>query len=268
MDKFRLGVAQITSTEDLAINADMIAKTYARAHGADLVVFPENSLFTRIQPGAPIRAAALDGTEFQQLQAHVDRAGVPLMLTTPLAGGEGKRLRNATVLLRPVVAPAVVYTKIHLFDVDVPGAPPVRESESFARGAEPAIVEIAGWRIGLSICYDLRFSELYASYAQAVDLILVPSAFLVPTGQAHWHTLLRARAIECQAYVAAPAQSGIHRHGPHERHTFGHSLVVDPWGVVLQELTVTSPDLVVVELKRDRLAEVRRQIPMADHRRL
>jgi predicted amidohydrolase len=163
----------------------------------------------------------------------------------------------------------VVYVKTHLFDVDVEGAPPVRESDHFVGGGGPATVELKGWKFGLSICYDLRFAELYLKYAEAVDVILIPSAFLVPTGQAHWHVLVRARAIENQCFVAAPAQSGEHTSvasGP-SRRTFGHSLVVDPWGAVLLDME-HAPGAAVVELKRDLIEKARRQIPMQGHRRL
>jgi deaminated glutathione amidase len=177
-------------------------------------------------------------------------------------------ISNATVR---VTANAVscVYRKIHLFDVDVKGAPPVRESDNFKHGTATNIIEIKGWKIGLTICYDLRFSELFAKYARAgVHLILVPSAFLVPTGKAHWHILLRARAIESQAFVVAAAQSGTHKSGKLKRQTYGHSLVVEPWGQILRESKKAGPDAFVVELDPTALTRVREQIPMADHRRL
>ncbi|NJM10425.1 MAG: hypothetical protein HC883_06135 [Bdellovibrionaceae bacterium] len=176
-------------------------------------------------------------------------------------------MKNSTILFEAGKGPRVVYTKVHLFDVDVEGAPPVRESELFVNGDHPAILDFHGWKIGLSICYDLRFAELYLNYAQAVDLILVPSAFLVPTGEAHWHTLLRARAIEAQAYVAAPAQGGEHGSGDQFRSTYGHSLVVDPWGRVVVDMKLET-GLQTVELVREAIEKVRRQIPMKSHRRL
>jgi predicted amidohydrolase len=155
-----------------------------------------------------------------------------------------------------------------LFDVEVAGAPPVRESDYFNGGSEARVVEIDGWKFGLSICYDLRFAELYLRYArEKADVILVPSAFLVPTGEAHWHVLLRARAIEAQCFVAAPAQSGEHHSDSQVRKTYGHSLVVDPWGKVLAELK-ESPQIQVVELDRELITKARRQIPMGGHRRL
>jgi predicted amidohydrolase len=190
------------------------------------------------------------------------------MLTTPLKLGD--KFSNSTVFLNPNVDPHVVYSKIHLFDVDVEGAPPVRESDHFVNGSGPALIDFRGWKLGLSICYDLRFPELYLNYAQKADLILVPSAFLVPTGEAHWHVLLRARAIESQCYVAAPAQSGehvSHLDSGQVRKTYGHSLIVDPWGRALEEMA-SGLDIRTVELSRTPIEKARRQIPMKAHRRL
>jgi predicted amidohydrolase len=131
-------------------------------------------------------------------------------------------------------------------------------------------MEVKSWRIGLSICYDVRFSELYSNYAkEGAHLILVPSAFLVPTGAAHWHILLRARAIESQAFVIAAAQAGEHVgvHGE-KRTTYGHSLAIDPWGEILADLGEAGPKVEVVTLDPARLERVWRQIPQAQHRRL
>ena len=240
MNTFKLGVAQLTSVDDVRPNLKQIEKLYLEAvnKDADLAVFPENSLFLRIRSGAGIEGLNLAGSEAAHLDKLVAKNGTPLMLTTPVAAAGGKA-HNSTILFQRGMPSRVLYTKIHLFDVDVVGAPPVRESDGFHRGIEPAVVEIGGWKFGLSICYDLRFSELYARYAQKVDVILIPSAFLVPTGEAHWHVLVRARAIETQCFVAAPAQSGDHvsvQGGP-GRPTYGHSLVVDPWGKIITELT-------------------------------
>jgi predicted amidohydrolase len=263
---FKLGIAQMTSGDDLSANLAQVEKFYSTAGDAQLVVFPENTLFFRIQSGSKIPGLDFGGPEVQRLRALVDREKRALMLTTPLRDGE--RLKNSTLLFQPGRAPEVVYNKIHLFDVDVPGAPPVRESEVFSGGEQSRLLEIDGWKFGLSICYDLRFSELYLRYAQAADVILVPSAFLVPTGQAHWHTLLKARAIEAQTYVAAPTQAGEHRSASGQtRHTYGHSLVVGPWGEVLMDLE-NGPEVRLIELKRSSIDTVRRQIPMKSHRRL
>jgi predicted amidohydrolase len=265
MNSFRLAVTQMTSSDNLAGNLEQLERLYAAAHDADLVVFPENTLFFRVRSGSRIQALNWEGPEVQRLQSLVERGHKPLMLTTAIQAESS--VRNVTALFTPGGVPRQLYAKIHMFDVDVIGAPPVRESDHFVRGEKPAVVEINGWKFGLSICYDLRFAELYLHYAQQVDVILIPSAFLVPTGEAHWHTLVRARAIEAQCFVAAPAQSGAHRSGSEVRHTYGHALMVDPWGKVLAELS-DSPEVQVIELQREALEKVRRQIPMGGHRRL
>jgi predicted amidohydrolase len=267
-EPLRLGIVQMTSVDDVVINMDSIISLYQRAvgQGADLVVFPENALYMRLSPGNPMIGIGVDGEEMGVLVQLVEKYEVPLLLTTPVMGQN--HYRNSTLLIEKGLPAREVYTKIHLFDADIEGAPSVRESEHFVHGAAPAVIEIEGWKIGLTICYDLRFSELYLHYAQKVDLILVPAAFLVPTGKAHWQVLLRARAIESQAFVAAPAQAGEHvaRSGG-RRKTYGHSLVVDPWGRILTEL-IDSPQVQIVSLSCAKIEMARAQIPMAQHRRL
>lgn len=266
-ENLKIALAQMTSVDQLAANLARVLELFARgvSQGAELVLFPENTLFFRIRSGSKLEAFNWDGPEMKSLQVAVDHSSAALMLTTALPGPGGK-YSNSTILFSPREVPRVVYSKIHLFDVDVTGAPPVRESDHFTSGERSALLDFRGWKIGLSICYDLRFSELYSRYAQVADLILVPSAFLVPTGEAHWHTLLRARAIETQAYVAASAQAGEHISGDQVRRTYGHSLVVDPWGRVLADLETTG-EIQTVELSRAAISKVRQQIPMKAHRR-
>lgn len=264
---FRLGVVQMTSTDHVRTNLDIVLARYQEAvkAGADLVVFPENSLFHRIGQGE-IEALDLSGEEHRILAEASNKMAVPFLLTTPVRMGAAKP-NNATILYQDGLG-AVVYSKVHLFDVDVDGAPSIRESDHFEAGDKSEVIEIGGWTFGLSICYDLRFSELYLNYSQQVDVILIPAAFLVPTGEAHWQVLLRARAIESQCFVAAPAQGGVHRgEGPETRSTYGHSMVVDPWGRVLYENQAGS-GMHVVELHRELIDQVRKQIPMKGHRRL
>lgn len=264
----RLALAQMTSTdrfeENLACVLDAI-ETAAHSK-ADLLVFPENTLYLRLQARDAIRELSLDEPAGQTLQTAIERAQVTVLLTTPTAGADGKS-KNSTILFQPGKKPEIVYSKVHMFDVDVEGAPPVRESEKFESGSQARIIELFGWKIGLSICYDLRFPELYSHYSDKTDLILVPAAFLVPTGQAHWHVLLRARAIENQCYVAAPAQAGEHKSQSTVRKTYGHSLVVDPWGVVVLD-NDGGPGVSTVELSSEKLDVVRKQIPMSRHRRM
>ena len=267
----RVVVCQMTSVDDVQTNLDYILKLLSSPECAqsDLVCFPENSLFLRVKEGTQIRGLELDHPAFRQLaewaklnDCVVHLGSVPLL--------RGSELFNSSVLIRPDGSVQDSYQKIHLFDVDVQGHKPVRESDVFSPGREVQVFDVRGWKIGSSICYDLRFAELYSKYAASeVDVILIPSAFLVPTGAAHWEILIRARAIESQAYVLAAAQGGRH-HGVSggERATYGHSLIVDPWGVILEECRENGPQTVRAELSRGRITQVRAQIPMKNHRRL
>lgn len=267
--KFQVAVAQITSNDRIQDNLAQVqaAVTAAAAQKARLVVFPENTLFFRIRSGQAMQALELRGAEATALTELAKSKDIHILLTTAAKDDRGHVL-NATVYFSPSAPARIVYAKVHLFDVEVTGAPPVRESEHFAAGKTPEVLTIDGWSFGLSICYDLRFAELYGNYSQKVDAILIPSAFLVPTGKAHWHVLLQARAIESQAYVLAPAQFGDHiSEDGSVRQTFGHSLAVDPWGRILLDLE-EGLGVKVVELQRESIQWVRRQIPMASHRRL
>lgn len=259
----RVGLAQITSVDKFEDNLRTVEDLYLRAlaNRAELVIFPENTLYFRIRKGAPVHGVRLDGSELSRLKHLVTKHGLPLLLTTSEAiDGNSKQL-NSTIFLEPNVEPKRLYSKVNLFDVDVPGAPPVRESDFCLPGERPQSFEFKGWKIGLSICFDVRFADLYLQFGRQMDVLLIPSAFLVPTGEAHWHVLVRARAIENQCYVLAPAQSGEHRSGDQVRHTYGHALAVDPWGRVLCDL-VQSPEVRVIELDREEIAKMRRQIPM------
>jgi predicted amidohydrolase len=269
LKNLKVAVGQMTSVDRVGENLQFILSAIktASGQGADLVVFPENSLYLRLSNNENVWHLETGGAEAGQIAEAALAGSINVMLTTPTAGSGGKS-RNATFLFRPGQKPEIVYSKIHMFDVDVDGAPPVRESDRFVSGEGPSIVEINGWKLGLSICYDLRFPELYSHYTDKVDAILVPAAFLVPTGKAHWHVLLRARAIENQCYVIAPAQCGEHKSSTGVlRHTFGHSLVVEPWGGVDLD-NDQGPGVNTVELKAEKLAWVRKQIPMRHHRRM
>lgn len=269
-----VAVCQLTSVDDVARNLQQIEALLAQleANPPDLVCFPENSLYFRMREGTQVPGVDVHHPAFLELSKWSRRLGAVIHLgSVPLL--RGGKLFNSSVLLTPDGALHDNYQKIHLFDVDVEGERRMRESDTFAHGQEPAVFEVKGWKIGSSICYDLRFSELYLHYAKiGVDLILVPAAFLVPTGRAHWEVLTRARAIECQAYLLASAQGGIHQglQGG-ERATYGHSLIVDPWGEVLAECPETFIDsdrILRARLRRDRIERVRAQIPMKNHRRL
>lgn len=234
----------------------------------DLISLPENCLFLRVEEKDKVKGWDLNSPYLLPFKDFAKKNGIYIHLgSVPLR--QGSSLFNASVIVEPTGNLVADYSKIHLFDVDVEGERSHRESATFTHGQEPKVVDIRGWKVGLTICYDLRFSELFLHYAKhPVDLILVPSAFTVPTGQAHWEVLLRARAIESQCYVAAAAQSGIHvGHKGAQRQTYGHSVIINPWGTKLVEAK-EGLGIIKASLKKSEIEKVRRQIPMQDHRRL
>ena len=268
----RVALCQLTSIDDAKANLLQIAEFSRRARdsGAQLVCFPENALFMRMANHEPVQTFTLRSPEL----LHLRELAVNLKLNLHIGSvalEEADGLFNTSVLIRPGGELETSYKKIHLFDVDVEGHRPMRESDVFVHGKRPFVFEVNGWKFGASICYDLRFSELFQYYArQSVDVLLIPAAFLVPTGRAHWDILVRARAIESQAYVVAATQSGKHLGRSGSQHaTFGHAMVVDPWGEIVAECAREGgPEQVIAVLSRERIQMVRKQIPMHLHRRL
>jgi predicted amidohydrolase len=182
----------------------------------------------------------------------------------PVLNERDGKFANRSLVIGPDGKIRARYDKMHLFDVDLSSGESWRESSAYGAGDTPAAVATPLGLMGLTICYDLRFPELYAALIRsAVDVIAVPAAFTVPTGKAHWHILLRARAIETQAFVVAAAQSGRHEDG---RQTYGHSLVIDPWGEILLDMG-DGEGLGFAEIDLNRIAEVRAQVPVHKNRR-
>lgn len=272
-----VAVCQLTSVNNVEANVAQILSCLRELEESppDLVSFPENALYFRLKDGEAVPSIELDDSRLmpirtwaKQFKSHIHLGSVPRRLTS----GAADKPFNSTVLIDAEGEIADVYQKIHLFDVDVAGHKPVRESDGFAAGAKSSVFEIKGWKIGCTICYDLRFSELFLQYAkQGVEVILIPSAFLVPTGKAHWDILTRARAIESQTYILAAAQGGVHADDQgHSRSTYGHSIVVDPWGTVMGEVDdhAGARRVLRAKLSLEKLKSVRAQIPMGQHRRL
>lgn len=242
----------------------------AAAEGAKLILTPEGT--NLLEQRRAFRDAALsdEGADpaVAGLRALASELGVWLAVGSVLvrSGVEGDaRAANRALLIDPAGAVAARYDKLHVFDVDLPGGETYRESAS-VRPGEAAVVADTPWgRLGLTICYDVRFPHLYRGLAQAgASLIAVPAAFTRPTGEAHWETLLRARAIETGAFVLAPAQGGTHEDG---RRTWGRSLVVDPWGQVLARADHDEPCLVQAKLDMSAVARARAAIPALLHDR-
>lgn len=234
----------------------------------DLVCFPENSLYMRMKEGEEVPGIELDHPSFSQIANWAKSRNCYVHLGS-VAIRESQGVTNSSVLVAPTGKHWISYRKMHLFDVDLDHEKSIRESDAFQAGTELSCLDIHGWKIAQTICYDLRFSELYALYKakEPVDLFLVPSAFTVPTGSAHWEILLRARAIETQCYLIAAAQGGHHRGERGEKKTYGHGLSIDPWGQVLSSTTNSAP-IAYNRLSKDLLAQVRKQIPMISHRKL
>jgi predicted amidohydrolase len=177
--------------------------------------------------------------------------------------GDAKRTYNTAVVVDPAGAIVARYRKIHLFDVDIPGGATLRESDATAPGDAVVVASIAGVPVGLSICYDVRFAELYRTLAldRGAEVLLVPAAFTAHTGAAHWHLLLRARAVENQAWVVAPAQWGKHNE---QRESYGHALVVDPWGTIVAERD-SGDGFAIATLDGETVARRRAQMPCLGH---
>lgn len=267
-----VAVMQMTSVDDVDTNLKQMESLIQEALRNDqvkFICFPENCLFFRVVEGEKIPGFSLSHPAFAVLSELAKKYNVYLHLGSVPLTLEG-HLYNSSVLITPAGELRPTYQKVHLFDIHLEGQKPIRESDVFRHGLKPNIIEIEGWRIGEAICYDLRFSELFSHYAHhEVDVILLPAAFLVKTGEAHWEVLLRARAIENQSYVLASAQGGTHRGVKGgTRDTYGHSLAVDPWGALIGKVEGTLPGMILAKLYREKVSSVRLQIPMKSHRRL
>jgi predicted amidohydrolase len=266
-----MAAIQLTSTDDVPRNLERASALVRAAtrDGANLIGLPENfaylgsdrdhrlSIAEAVPGGGPILGAMRDLAR---------ELGIWLLLGGfPERGSDGTRIRNSSLLLDSSGEVVAAYRKIHLFDVDVPGGKRFRESESVEPGGEVVVAATPWGGLGLTICYDLRFPELYrALVSRDARMIAVPSAFTLETGKDHWHVLLRARAIENQAYLFAPAQFG--QHGG-QRASYGHAMVVDPWGVVLAECG-NHEGYALARLDFALQDRIRRDLPSLGHRRV
>ena len=266
----RAAVCQMRSTADRAGNlrqAEELVRA-AAARGATFVATPENTNYLGPH-GEKVRLAeSLDGPTCSLFSSLARELSIHLLLGSFNEKGPVKGLCfNTSVLFGPAGARVAAYRKIHLFDVDVPDGVSFRESETVAPGTDVVVAETGLGGVGLSICYDLRFGELYRELvARGAEIVTIPSAFTATTGKAHWEILVRARAIESQSFVVAPGQFGEHGDsGLRESH--GHSLIVDPWGRILAE-AADGIGVALAELDLAEVARVRAAIPIAAHRRL
>jgi predicted amidohydrolase len=274
---FTASCIQFTSARDYEPNIRIVSDLVRRARdgGADFVFTPENTGLT--EPiGKLRREKARDEANHPVLAALREVAretGVWLLIGSlavdlsrePGTGENERRLANRSYLVNPDGAVVARYDKIHMFDVDLAGGESYRESNAFRPGGQTVLAETPWGTLGMTVCYDLRFPHLYRSLAQAgADFLAIPSAFTVPTGQAHWHVLMRARAIENGCFVFAPAQWGEHAEG---RRTYGHSLIVDPWGAVLADAG-EGVGIISARIELDAIAKARRMVPSLQHDRV
>lgn len=266
----RVAAVQMCSTADVASNLaktrDLVGR--AASDGAELVLLPENFAFLGPEPDKRKIAEDLDqadGPVVQTLRVTAQRHGVWLLGGgLPERSDDPDRPFNTCVLVGPDGRVSARYRKIHLFDVDLADGINYCESVATSAGDTPVLVEIAGLKVGLSICYDLRFPELYRRLTDlGAELLVVPAAFTLHTGKDHWRVLLRARAIEAQAFVLAAAQWG--RHG--RRESYGKSCIIDPWGEIMAQAS-EGEGTITCRLDRNFLELVRARVPSLRHRRL
>jgi deaminated glutathione amidase len=267
----RVAAIQMTSGPDRGANEAraLSLASQAASRGATLVGLPE--VWEHVGPAAEKRAFAgpLEGHQLAKLRGLAAHERIWLLAGSVAERADATHVYNTTALIGPQGEIVAAYRKLHLFDVDIPDGARYRESEAVAPGGErPPVVQAGDLKVGLSVCYDLRFPELYRSLADSgAEVICVPAAFTAYTGRAHWEVLLRARAIENQAYVLAPAQVG--QIGPHSENRFawGHACVIDPWGEVIADAGGEGEGVAIAEIDPNRLAQVRRDLPALQHRR-
>ena len=265
----RAAILQMRSGIDPARNAEALTAAIAEAAagGADMLFTPEMSgLLDRDRArGAVHLRTEEEDPVLQAVRRAAAAAGIWVHIgSLALLGGAGGRQVNRGFVIDAAGAIRARYEKLHLFDVDLPTGESWRESAAYAPGERAVVAETPWAPIGLSVCYDIRFAALYRALSDGgAEILTVPAAFTVPTGQAHWHILLRARAIESACFVIAAAQAGLHEDG---RATFGHSLVIDPWGEVLLDMGEDA-GLGFADLDLARVGDVRARVPVIRHRR-
>ena len=265
-DRLRVAAIQLNSGTEKADNIEKAERLVARAAstGADLVLLPEK--WNAIGSADTLRRAAEpleDGETVEAMRDWARTHGITIVGGSITEQREGReKLSNTSVVIDPSGDVVSAYRKIHMFDVEV-GGQVYRESEAEEPGEETNLCDAEGWRVGLTVCYDLRFPELYRILAlQGAELVTVPAAFTLYTGKDHWELLLRARAVENQCYVLAANEWGVHEGG---KQSYGRSSIVDPWGVVLAQ----APDedcVIAAEIDKARLEQVRHDLPSLANR--
>lgn len=259
----RIGLVQTRTPATAQAALDHVGPMVARAaaQGAGMVITPEatNILQRNRDRLLPQLRSMEEDLVVASLRDQARAHRIWLLIGSALVLREDGRAANRSILIDPTGAIAATYDKLHMFDVDLPTGERARESEVYAPGDRAVVVGAAGVRLGLTICYDVRFPALHRALALAgAEILTVPAAFTRPTGEAHWEVLLRARAIETGSFVLAPAQGGEHEDG---RATYGHTLAVSPWGRVLGRLDHDQPGVLMLELDLDEVSQARNAIP-------
>lgn len=263
--KFKVGLVQMTSNDVIADNV-LMAETLIRdaaSKGAEFVLTPEMTTLLDFGTKQVMEKISVeeDDTSWRYFASLAKELEIWLLIGS-IAIKNGDKAANRCFLFSPEGEKIVTYDKIHMFDVDIPGDKAYRESNAYQAGQEAVLAQLPWGKVGLSICYDLRFPYLYRMLSKAgATMLTVPSAFTYVTGKAHWHTLLKARAIENGAYVFAPAQVGEHKNG---RKTYGHSLVIDPWGEVVCD-GGDGVGVSIAEIDIGKVYEVRNRIASLTH---
>jgi len=261
---------QMASSPSIGFNLLEAEKLIAEAvkAGAKLVALPENFALMGDHESDKLKAKEVDGTgPIQNFLSSVAKKYAVWVVggTIPLEADDTNKVRAACLIYNDKGERVGRYDKVHLFDVNVPGTNDVyRESDSIEPGLESQVFDTPFGKLGIAVCYDLRFPEFFRKMSkEGVEILVVPSAFTAETGAAHWEILLRARAVENLCYVIAPNQGGFHLNG---RKTFGHSMIIDPWGTVL-DCYKTGGGFVMADIDHERLEKVRGAFPVLNHRR-
>jgi predicted amidohydrolase len=266
--RFRAGLVQLRAGRSIAANLDSAEVLIRRAGrgGAAYVQTPENTALMELEPERVLAQAQPEdeNVPLARLRALARELGIWLHVGSLAIRLDPERVASRSFLITPEGEIAARYDKLHMFDVDLAGGESYRESHYYCPGNTAVLADLPFGRLGLSICYDLRFPALYRALAEAgAEFIAIPSAFTRQTGEAHWHVLVRARAIETGAYVLAATQGGLHENG---RLTYGHSLIVSPWGEVLAEAG-EEPGVIFADLDLAASEEARARIPALAHGR-
>ncbi len=267
MTEFRAACVQNTAGRDIRANVDWVCTQIDAAvdGGASFVALPETvGLIEPVNDAIPPETfSEADDIGLAAFRERARRHGVTILVGSQLIR-EGERIYNRSFVLDDAGEIRARYDKLHMFDIELQNGEAYRESDVITPGDRAVLVEMPQARIGLSVCYDLRFSALYRALAGAgAEVITIPAAFTQTTGQAHWHTLVRARAIETGAYVIAPNQCG---HHADKRYSYGHSLIVDPWGEILADGGV-EPGVIFADIDLARVAQARARIPVLQNER-